>query len=241
MSSDCATISLPSLGEGFRKETIGLATLYLGDCRDVLPHLSGIDAVVSDPPYGIPSIITNSDIGMRGRSACGTDWGEFKGLSEPFDPAPWLDYPLTILWGANHFAHRLPHNGRWLVWDKRTGLSGATVPQRDQADCELAWVSTYGAARMIRFLWDGLCQDEKKGKRFHPTEKPEYVMDWTLSFAPDAKRVLDPYMGSGTTGVCCVRKGVEFVGVELDERYFETACRRVEAAQKQMALDFAHG
>jgi site-specific DNA-methyltransferase (adenine-specific) len=208
---------------------IGRATLFNADCRDVLPTLDRGNAIVSDPPYGVP-ILTNTAIGKRGGALKknGRAWKPVIGNEAPFDPDSLLDFSEVLLWGANHFAHRLPHNGRWLIWDKRCGV----IPQRTQADCELAWVKDYGAARMIRFLWDGICQDEKKGERFHPTEKPEGVMKWCLGFVK-ARMIVDPFMGSGSTGVAAVQQGRDFIGIELDPDYFATACRRLEQAQRQ--------
>lgn len=215
-----------------RVEHIGAATLYLGDCRDIVPTLARDGAIVSDPPYGVP-ILTNTAMGKRGGAVKkdGRAWSPVIGNDAPFDPAFLLDFAEVLLWGANHFAHRLPSNGRWLIWDKRCGV----VPQRTQADCELAWVKNYGAARMIRFLWDGICQDEKKGARFHPTEKPEGVMAWCLQFIK-AQTIVDPFMGSGSTGVPVVKAGRQFIGCELDPAYFDTACKRIEDAQRQGQL-----
>lgn len=207
---------------------IGRATLYNADYRDVLPLFDRASAIVTDPPYGVP-ILTNTAMGKRGAvKKDGRAWKPVIGNDEPFDPTPFLEFSEALLWGANHFAHRLPHNGRWLIWDKRCGV----IPQRTQADCELAWVKDYGAARMIRFLWDGICQDEKKGERFHPTEKPEGVMKWCLGFVR-GQTIVDPFMGSGSTGVAAVQQGRDFIGVELDPDYFETACHRLEQAQRQ--------
>lgn len=214
----------------------GRAVLYLGDNRDIWPTLPRPDAIVTDPPYGVP-VMLSSDLGARGpaRIENGRDWGALVGNDAAFDPSPWVTAAdLVLLWGANHFAHMLPHNGKWLVWDKRCGI----VPQRSQADCEIAWVSDYSAARVLRFLWDGVCQDEKKGARYHPTEKPEGVMSWCLDQAKVAPGALvaDPYMGSGTTGLACMRRGCRFVGIEIDEGYFGTACRRIEQAARQPDL-----
>jgi site-specific DNA-methyltransferase (adenine-specific) len=215
-----------------RVETIGQATLYLGDCLTVLPSIEVAEAVVSDPPYGVP-VMVNTGFGKRGGAVKkdGKNWGEFAGNDRPFDPSPWLDFKECLLWGANHFAHRLKENGRWLVWDKRCGV----IPERAQADCEMAWVRGYGAARMLRFMWDGICQDEKKGARYHPTEKPEAVMRWCLGFIKSGA-VLDPYMGSGSTGVACMQLGKRFTGVEIDPKYFDVACERIENAQRQERL-----
>jgi len=215
-----------------RREQIGLATLYLGDCREIAPTLPRPAAVISDPPYGVPVMLA-SDFGARGpaRLKNGRDWGALVGNDQEFDPAPWMIAPIVCLWGANHYAHRLPHNGKWLIWDKRCGV----VPQRTQADCELAWISNYGAARMLRFLWDGVCQDEKLGPRQHPTEKPLGVMRWCIEQArvPPGGMILDPYMGSGSTGVAAVQMRHPFIGIEIEPRYFDIACRRVEQAQRQ--------
>lgn len=212
-----------------RVEVIGNATLYLGDAREIVPTLDRNCAIVSDPPYGVP-ILTNTAMGKRGGAVKkdGRAWSPVIGNDEPFDPSFLIEFAEVLLWGANHFAHRLESNGRWLIWDKRCGV----VPQRTQADCELAWVKSYGAARMIRFLWDGICQDEKKGARYHPTEKPEGVMAWCLQFIK-AKTIVDPFMGSGSTGVPAVKAGREFIGCELDPTYFDTACKRIEDAQRQ--------
>ena len=207
-------------------------TLYLGDCREILPTLPKVDAVVTDPPYGVPVMLA-SNFGTQGtgRIKNGRDWGELIGNDVQFDPLPWLEFPEVLIWGANHFAHRLPANGRWLVWDKRCGI----VPQRTQADCELAWCKGYAAARMIRFLWDGICQDEKDGPRKHPTEKPIAVMRWCLGFIK-GKTILDPFMGSGTTGVAAVKLGRKFIGIEIEPKYFDIACRRISEALKQPDL-----
>lgn len=217
-----------------RVEHIGNATLYLCDCRDIQPTLETVGAVVTDPPYGVP-VMLRSDLGARGPAQLknGRDWGELRGNDLEFDPGIWLQYDECLIWGANHFSHRLPSNGRWLVWDKRCGV----VPQRTQADCEFAWVRSYGAARMFRFLWDGVCQDEKKGPRLHPTEKPIRVMEWCFRFI-SSRIVIDPFMGSGTTGVAAIRLGRRFIGIEIEERWFDVARRRIEAEARQGQLPF---
>lgn len=215
------------------KIIIGNATLYHADCLEVLPLLSGVDALVSDPPYGVP-INTKFNLGTKGdRAADGKDFAPVHGNDAPFDPSPFLNFPTVILWGANHYAHRLPHNGRWLVWDKRCGVT----PERTQADGEMAWVSEYGAARFFRHVWDGMIKDSEKGEaRVHPTQKPVVLMKWCLQFAPKAQVILDPFMGSGTTGVAVVEEGRRFIGVEYSREYFDQACKRIEAAQQQGRL-----
>jgi site-specific DNA-methyltransferase (adenine-specific)/modification methylase len=208
---------------------IGDATLYLADCRDVLPTLSGIDAVVTDPPYGISY--------QKGRGGKGKhtvrNIEAIAGDDEPFDPTPFLGFSDVVLWGANHYAAHLPH-GRWMAWDKL-----ASVREFDSfSDVEFAWRSGRGKDRIFSHLWKGICKDSEKGgkERWHPMQKPIALMEWCINSLPDAHTILDPFMGSGTTGVACVRMGRSFIGIEIEPRYFDIACRRIEEAQRQPDL-----
>jgi site-specific DNA-methyltransferase (adenine-specific)/modification methylase len=213
-----------------RKEIIGDCTLYLGDCLDILPTLGKVDAVVTDPPYGIGYIHG----GGNGTLARGTKFSgvAINGDDVPFDPSPWLSFSHVVLWGGNHFASRLPDASCWLTWDKREG-----VGSNDQADCEHAWTSLKGPARLKRLLWSGMLKATERGvSRVHPTQKPIALMRWCLSFLPDAEAILDPFMGSGTTGVACVQLQRRFIGIEIDEGYFDIACKRIEEAYKQPSL-----
>jgi site-specific DNA-methyltransferase (adenine-specific) len=162
------------------------------------------------------------------------------GDDKPFDPAPLLGFKQVILWGANHFCDKLPGRPHWLIWDKREGTT-----QDDNADCELAWTNLKGPARIHRQLWRGMCRKGEEniaaGRnswRLHPTQKPIDLMSWCISQAGMPHTVIDPYMGSGSTGVAAVRLGLKFIGVEVDEEYFEIACGRIEDAQRQ--LIFSH-
>ncbi len=215
-----------------RVETIGDCTLYLGDCRDILPTLGPVDAVVTDPPYGIGYARGTGGKGKQRVRSGANDERPVYGDNEPFDPSPWLRWPC-IMWGANHYAARLPH-GRWLAWNKLGGLE----PWDDFSDVEFAWHSARGADRIFSLLWKGLCQGVKDdaGRRSHPTQKPVALMEWCLGFVPDASIILDPYMGSGTTGVACIRDGRQFIGIEIDGGHFDAACRRIEEACRQPRL-----
>ena len=216
-----------------RIETIGDCTLYLGDCRDVLPTLGPVDAVVTDPPYGIGHKAHSNTArnGWRGKKHYAD--AKIHGDDGDFDPAHLLGFPALILWGANHYAQRLPR-GRWLVWNKLGGLE----PWDSFSDVEVAWQNTRGSDRIFSLLWKGLAQGEKLGggERFHPTMKPIRLMEWCLSFIPDARVVCDPYMGSGTTGVACANLGRSFIGIEREPSYFDIACRRIEEAYRQPRL-----
>lgn len=215
----------------YRTETIGDCTIILGDCREIAPTLAGVDLVLADPPYGIDY---KRGPGGKGKAKY-HDYDKIIGDAEPFDPAPWLEYPDVILWGGNHFAARLPH-GHWLAWDKLAG-----VPAFDSfSDVEFAWRKGRGKDRIFSHLWKGILKDSEKEfagrERFHPSQKPVALMTWCLGLAPGAGVVLDPYAGSGTTGVACMGLGRRFIGIEIHEPYFEVACRRIEAAYRQPAL-----
>lgn len=225
-----------------RSEKIGDATLYLGDCRDVLPTLSGVDAIVTDPPYGI-NLETNkpSRVGRpfwsphsNQTAARATDhhFERIAGDDVSFDPGMLLRWDNLVLWGANHYADKLPASPCWLSWDKKCGKAANS----SIGDCELAWVRglSFMTVRCFRHMWAGLQRDSQVGdKRLHPTEKPIALMAWCIEFFPRAYVILDPFMGSGPTGVACARLGRKFIGIEIEERYFDIACRRIEHAQRQ--------
>jgi len=210
-----------------RTEVIGDATLMLGDCLEILPTLGRVDAVVTDPPYGIGY---NASTPSKLNSTGNVNLGRIIADDVPFDPAPWLAFPC-IMWGANHYAQRLPH-GRWLAWNKLGGKD----PWDQFSDVEFAWQNTRAADKIFSHLWKGLCQAGQGEKRFHPTQKPVALMRWCMDFLPTATTILDPFMGSGTTGVAALQLGRKFIGIEIDSGYFDIACRRIEEAWKQPRL-----
>jgi len=212
---------LPNIPGAKETVRIGGALLIRGDCLEILPHLAGrYDAVISDPPYGI---------GYNPSSPTGSKWKNVKriiGDDAPFDPAPLLGHVKTVcLLGANNFANRLPNSRRWFVWDKRPGMKSMSY-----SDCELAWCSTTGPARMIRVVWSGTNRGEERGEHWHPTQKPIEVMRQIIEATTKSDDViLDPYMGSGTTGVAALRAGRNFIGVEIANRWFKAATARIVA------------
>jgi site-specific DNA-methyltransferase (adenine-specific) len=217
---------------------IGNATLWLGDCREILPTLLEFpegSAILTDPPYGIGFAHGGNDNSGIGAGKYATKFAKkaIIGDAEPFDPGQLLAIGVpTILWGGNHFANRLPSSAAWLIWDKRAA-SGHT---NDFADCEIAWSNLKGVARVFRHHWDGMMRASERGERCHPTQKPVALMEWCLLKLPDAQVILDPYMGSGTTGIACANMDRAFVGCEMDPEHFETACRRIEDAQRQQRM-----
>jgi site-specific DNA-methyltransferase (adenine-specific)/modification methylase len=201
-----------------RVETIGDCTLYLGDCRDILPTLGTVGAVVTDPPYGLGDRMKGGTWGAAEKYATMRVWDELA-------PADIVRELLalrlpSIIWGGNYFP--LPESRCWLAWDKINA-----VPT--MADLELAWTSLDRPAKRLR-LPVGVHEHG------HPTEKPLALMAWCLGFVPDAQTILDPFMGSGTTGVACVNLGRSFIGIEREPSYFDIACRRIEEAYRQPRL-----
>ena len=196
-------------------------TLYCGDCLEILPHLGKVDAVVTDPPYGInlqPSKDTN-----KGRQK----FKDVAGDDVKFDPTPYLGFDDVILWGCNNFCDRIPtHQGQWYFWDKvtRNGLKVRI------AEGEFAWHKRGTKPRAFRHLWSGAYRASESGQKSqHPTQKPVALLEWCLSHV-GGSTILDPFMGSGTTGVACIKTGRKFIGIELDPAYCEIAKQRIEKA-----------
>ena len=203
-----------------RVERIGDATLYCGDCREILPTLGKVDAVVTDPPYGIG--ITRSHRLATSRGMGGMSWDDIPADDETI--ATLIQASECIIWGGNYY--KLPSTRCILVWDKQND-------GRDFADLELAWTNIDAVARIFRMRPMNM-----DGGKVHPTQKPAALMQWCVEKIV-AQTILDPFMGSGTTGVACARLGRKFIGVELEPKYFDIACRRIEEAQRQKDL-FIH-
>lgn len=219
-----------------RTEIIGDATLHLGDCLEILPSLDLHASVVSDVPYGMDWNTDSTQFtgGNQKRGDGRTDYGAIVGDDEPFDPSPWLAFAETLIWGANHYAARLPV-GTTLVWIKKGDAAFGTF----LSDAEIGWHSSgHGVyCRRVEFQGGLARKAENDGlKAAHPTQKPVALMEWCIGRCRPDSVILDPYMGSGTTGVAAIRLGRRFVGVEIDARYFDIACRRIEEAYRQPRL-----
>ena len=201
-----------------RKEVIGNATLYLGDCMEILPTLGKVDAVITDPPYGL------------GAKLSGGSWGatkDHKNVLEWDREAPAAivqqlvnENPVCVIWGGNYFTLR-PSRG-WLIWDKANAVPTA-------ADCEMAWTSVDRNTKRFR----APVEPHLSG---HPTEKPLGLMAWCIAQMGEHELILDPFMGSGTTGVAAIQLGRSFIGIEREPKYFDIACRRIEQATAQGQL-----
>jgi len=176
-----------------RVEQIGDCTLYLGDCREILPTLAPADAVVTDPPYGIGEDggKFRGRLGQNIKVQAKKSWDRQRPDAAVF-AALLAAAPVQIIWGGNYFADLLPPSKGWLYWQKLMG--------GDFADGELAWTSRDKALREF------CCCPKGKGG-LHPTQKPVEVMAWCLALIPDCRSIVDPFMGSGTTGVAVVLRG----------------------------------
>ena len=196
----------------------GTVTLYCGDCLEVLPTLEAgsVDAVVTDPPYGI-------DYENAGGFCEANGWKRHEKLGWDVKRPEKRAFDLIlktgsvqVIWGGNYFADMLPATMGWLVWDKCQ--QGFTL-----ADVELAWTSRNNAARRLA-LARGVANREQ---RLHWTQKPTALMQWCIETCKCGESICDPFMGSGTTGVACVRLGRRFIGIELEPKYFAIAKRRI--------------
>ncbi len=198
---------------------IGNATLYLGDCREVMQTIDGADALVTDPPYGLGDRLTANDANGEW-GLCTPDALSWDRATCPHEVG--LAMRLChdhIIWGGNYYA--LPIARCWLLWDKMQEHSGAHA--------EMAWTNLDKPVRTFRYARAQLASEGKQ----HPTQKPLRLMKWCLAFIPEAKTILDPFMGSGTTGVAAVQMERKFIGIEREPRFFEMACKRIEDAQRQ--------
>lgn len=215
-----------------RKEVIGDATLYLGDCMDILPTLEKVDAVITDPPYGIGADKgKKGSIPFKGKKSYEMGW---------YPQNTWdIERPkkevilaiknageFAIIWGGNYFSDYLPAMGKWLWWDKCQ-----TMPT--YGDGELAWTNLPGTTPKKFTLANNKILADRTEKN-HPTQKPLELMKWCVTHCKNnPQTILDPFMGSGTTGVAAIQMGRKFIGIELDPTYFDIACERIERATRQ--------
>jgi DNA modification methylase len=204
--------------------------LLQGDCIEVMKTLpaGSVDAVVTDPPYGIDHIHAGGRSENNGWSSglYHGEWDKARPSKEYFDAI--LRVAKTVItWGGNYFTDYLPPTMRWLIWDK--GQRNFSL-----ADFEMAWTNQNNASRIYDYPRSKALQDGK----VHPTQKPVSLMKWCMEVCkiPEGATVLDPFMGSGTTGVACAQTGRNFIGIEIDPGYFEIAKRRIELAQAQPLL-----
>ncbi len=219
-----------------REVIIGRCRLIHANCADVLPMLGKVDALLTDPPFGIGLNTDNSrfsggntaSVKRRGNGVGPASGRPILNDDKPFDPSFLREYGKDqIIWGWNNFPDKLPR-GACLVWIKRNDEAFGSF----LSDAELAWFSRGHGVYCKRDLSNNAIALD----RVHPTQKPVALMEWCLGFLPNAETILDPFMGSGTTGVSCVNLGRSFIGIELDPGYFDIAVKRITDAHRQMDM-----
>lgn len=216
------------------KVEIGEHVLYHADCLSVLPTLEGVDCVVTDPPYGL-----KRDKGFGGFGGFGTPIPrtQYEGEWDLERPSPEVFNLITqinpcLIFGGNYFADLLPQGKHWIVWDKKN-----TMPTF--GDAELIWTNVgRNSVKIKTHEWNGLLGKEKT--RYHATQKPvALIMELISDYCEGT--ICDPFMGSGSTGVACARLGRKFIGIEIDEGYFNIACERIDREVCQLKLPLAVG
>ena len=201
-------------------------TLHNGDCLEYMKSLpeKGIDCIVTDPPYGISvEVVGNNDERWNAPPVAEKEVIEWdKEIVPEFIPLALLISKNQVIFGGNYYAHLLPASKSWIVWDKLA--SGGF------SDCELAWTSHDKGVRKFTYLWNGF-KKQKPEKRYHPTQKPLSLMLWVIeNYTKPGDLVLDPFMGSGTTGAACIQLGRRFIGIERKAEYFQVAESRLKSA-----------
>ncbi len=208
----------------------GSCTIYHGDCRElsqVVAPPPSVAVVIADPPYGHGYDTTRQRPNMYGDRG----WAPLVGADVPFEPG-WLvaAYAKTVIFGANHFADRLPPSPSWFIWDKREGHGTC-----DFADCEMAWSNVGGPARIFRHYWMGGITKSERSAKLHPTQKPVALMAWLIDRTTcEGALIFDPFMGSGPVLRAAKDLGRRAIGIEIEERYCEIAAKRL--AQEVLPL-----
>jgi len=213
-----------------------LGKLYHGDCLDIMPQLEPVDLVLTDPPYGVSAYasgVMGGGVLAKQSAYDATKWDSCTPNKEVFDSV-FNHSQNQIVFGGNYFTNVLPPSPCWLVWDKDNGKNYF-------ADCELAYTSFGTSVRKFKYKWQGMLQEnagKHKEKRYHPTQKPVGLfMQILLSYAKAGWTVLDPFAGSGTTGLACERIHVhEYVLIEREEKYCEIIAKRLELETSQLKL-----
>jgi len=203
----------------------GSIQLYNSDCLDVLPFLYGVDAVITDPPYGISADKKKAHSSIRDNEKwIESEWNKERPSDRTLRLLP-IFSQKTAIWGGNYFADCFPPCSGWLVWRKPQAETGFSM-----ADAELCWTSEEFSCRMKT--------SNRRDGNLHPTQKPVSIILWTMEQVKvnQGATVLDPFMGSGTTGIACIRSGRKFIGIEKDEKYFEIAKKRIQKELQQGRL-----
>jgi site-specific DNA-methyltransferase (adenine-specific) len=195
-------------------------TIYCADCRDVLPYLPPIDLCLTDPPYGIGADKSNAHSSIRDNPRWIDDWD----IRQPDLVKLAISMSkFAAIWGGNYYTDILPISAAWLGWIKPEAETGFSL-----ADMELCWTNGKFSIRVKTY--------PRRDGNLHPTQKPEIVMEWVLSFFPDSQLILDPFMGSGTTLRAAKNLGRKAIGIEIEEKYCEIAAKRMSQSVMDLGI-----
>ena len=211
------------------KVEIGNATLYLGDCMDILPTLDKVDAVITDPPFGVGNFVQTTG-SLRGRGdlfAKAVDWNESIPTQEFFKIIKEKSRH-RIIWGANFF-NCFEEKGGAIIWDK-------VQPMPNFSKADIASCTHFKKTEIVRIPWTNF-NVAKQAETNHPCERPVELYEWCIQYLPKPiNTILDPFLGSGSCGVASLKMERKFIGIEREFKYFDMACKRIENLQRQKKL-----
>jgi site-specific DNA-methyltransferase (adenine-specific)/modification methylase len=207
---------------------IGNATLYLGDCLEILPTLGKVDAVITDPPFGVGNFVqtTGRLMGRGTNVGKSVEWNASGPPPEFFAQLQRMS-KHRIIWGANFF-NCFEDRGGAIVWDKCQSM-----PNFSKAD--IASCTHFQKTEIVRIPWTNFTVTHK-AQTDHPCERPVELYEWCIKYLPPCETILDPYFGRCSVGVACMNLGRKFIGIEIELKYFDIACVRIENAQRQVSL-----
>jgi DNA modification methylase len=212
-----------------RREIIGNCELYLGDCRNILPTLGKVDAVVTDPPFGTNN--NSSWNGLHGDCKIANDHD----LSVRDGALDCIAYDRRLVFGSWKKDKPKGNTRQVLIWEKggHCGIGDLSIPWKPNFEEIYVIGSGFIGERtsgVIHIIADRECNGVAR-ERYHPTEKPLRLMLELVNKTPGT--ILDPFVGSGTTGVACSKLGRKFIGIEIEPKYFDIACERIAEAYRQ--------
>lgn len=199
---------------------------YMAGCED-----NAFDLAIVDPPYNVGA--SNGLFGNRGYDSRSSKLKHYanhnKTPGKPYFDGLFRVSKHQIIWGSNYYPQFLCHSGA-IVWHKKT--------DGPLSDCELAFQSFDKKVKYVWAEWQGfLTGGEKRVIRINPNQKPIKLYDWLLTnYAKPGQRILDTHLGSGSSAIAAHYFGVDFVGCELDEDYYNAACDRFDMETRQVAL-----
>lgn len=209
-----------------QKETIGDCTLYLGDCMEVMPELGVFDAVVTDPPYGMGFVSGHRKLGTKHMPIAND--GDVTFLKWASELQAIHSKYIFMRWENLQDLSITPKS--CITWVKDNHSMGDLEHEHGR-QTEICAFYAHDGHKWPNKRPNDVIKCARTGNNLHPTEKPvslmEVIVNWTLG------GIVDPFMGSGTTGVACAKLGRKFTGIELEQKYFDIACKRIEEACKQ--------